>query len=114
MITSHLRLGDIVFTGDYFTALVGEATQNCYGIVGMASRGVSDTIKGLVFKEPSVDKGVLVTEDDEKLSIELHIVVSYGVNIASVSKSIIHRVREQVERATGLKVARVTVCVDDV
>mgnify|MGYP003300796014 CR=1 FL=1 len=42
------------------------------------------------------------------------IIVSYGVNISSAAQSITHRVRDQVEKATGLKVARVTLAVDDV
>ncbi len=114
MITSHLPLGDVQFTGDYFSALVSEAAQSCYGVAGMASRGVTDTVKGLVLGEQFSEKGVLVTEDDGKLAIELHIIVSYGVNIATVSKSITHRVRDVVERATGLRVTHVTVSVDDI
>ncbi len=114
MITSHLPLGDVQFTGDYFSALVSEAAQSCYGVAGMSSRGVGDTVKGLVFGAQFPDKGVLVREEDDKLVIELHIAVSYGINIATASKSITHRVRDEVELATGLKVARVIVSVDDV
>ncbi len=114
MITSHQPLGDIIFTGDYFSALVSEAAQSCYGVAGMASRGVTDTVKGLVLGNQFPEKGVLVTEENGKLVIELHIVVSFGVNIATASKSITHRVRDEVELATGLKVARVTVAVDDI
>ncbi len=44
---------------------------------------------------------------DGKLAIELHIMVSYGLNISSVVRSISHRVKDEVEQATGLKVARV-------
>ncbi len=114
MITSHLPLGDVLFTGDYFSALVSEAAKSCFGVAGMSTRGVGDAVKGLVLGKQHAEKGVLVTEDDGKLAIQLHIAVSYGVNIPTVSKSITHRVRDEVERATGLKVARVTVAVDDV
>lgn len=114
MITSHLPLGDVLFTGDYFSALVSEAAKTCYGVTGMSSRGMGDTVKGLVFGDQFAERGVHVDEEDGKLSIELHIVVSYGVNIATVSKSITHRVRDEVELATGLKVVRVVVSVDDV
>ena len=40
--------------------------------------------------------------------------VSYGLNISTAARSISHRVKDEVEQATGLKVARVVVSVDDV
>jgi len=46
--------------------------------------------------------------------IELHIAVSYGLNISTAAQSITHRVKDEVEHATGLKVARVVVSVDDI
>ena len=41
-----------------------------------------------------------------RLSIELHIVVTYGVNIAAIVKSIVNKVRYTVEEATGLEVEK--------
>ena len=55
-----------------------------------------------------------VTEDDGQLVIELHIKVTYGVNIAAIVRSITHKVRYAVEDATGLNVRRIDVCVDDI
>ena len=46
--------------------------------------------------------------------IELHIAVSYGLNISTAARSISHSVKDEVEHSTGLKVARVVVSVDDV
>ena len=65
---------------------------------------------GSVFHE----KGVRVTEEDGQLAIELHIKVTYGVNIAAIVRSITHKVRYAVEDATALKVRRINVCVDDI
>ena len=94
--------------------LVGEAAQHCYGVAGMASSSASDSIKSLILGKNRADKGVRVSQVDGKLAIELHIMVGYGLNISSIVQSISHRVRNEVETATGLKVARVDVCVDDV
>ena len=60
------------------------------------------------------EKGVRVTQQNGRLVIELHIAVSYGLNISTAARSISHRVKDEVEQATGLKVARVVVSVDDV
>ena len=84
MITSRFPLGDVSFSAEYFSTLD--------------------------FSE----KGVRVTQEEGRLVIELHIAVSYGLNISTAARSISHRVKDEVEQATGLKVARVVVSVDDV
>ena len=114
MITTHFPLGDVRFSAEYFSTLVGEAAKNCYGVAAMTPRSISDTVKGLVLGTDFSAKGVRVTQQDGRLVIELHIAVSYGLNISTAAQSITHRVRDEVEQATGLKVARVVVSVDDV
>lgn len=59
-------------------------------------------------------KGVTVTQEGGKLVIALHIKVGFGLNISTITQSITHRVKDEVELATGLKVARIDVYVDDV
>ena len=39
MITTHFPLGDVRFSAEYFSTLVGEAAKNCYGVAAMAPRG---------------------------------------------------------------------------
>ncbi len=45
--------------------------------------------------------------------VELHIAVSYGVNISAITDSIINKVRYIVESATDLNVSKVNVHVDE-
>lgn len=114
MITSHFPLGDVRFSAEYFSTLVGEAAKSCYGVAAMAPRDMTDAIKSIVRGTDFAEKGVCVTQEEGRLVIELHIAVSYGLNISTAAQSISHRVRDEVERATGRKVARVIVSVDDV
>ena len=114
MITTHFPLGDVRFSAEYFSTLVGEAAKNCYGVAAMAPRGVADAVRSLVRGEDFADKGVRVTSENGRLIIEIHIAVGYGLNIATAAQSITHRVQDEVERSTGLRVARVVVSVDDV
>ena len=116
MITTHFPLGDVRFSAEYFSTLVGEAAKSCYcyGVAAMAPRGVADTVKSLVRGEDFAEKGVRVTPENGRLVIEIHIAVGYGLNISTAAQSITHRVQDEVERATGLRVARVIVSVDDV
>ena len=48
------------------------------------------------------------------ISIDLHIIVAYGMNINAIAKSITHKVKYTVEEATGIKVDKVTIRVDGV
>ena len=114
MITTYFPLGKVSFSNDYFSALVSEAAKNCFGVAGMSASSVKDSVKAFVLGESYAEKGVRVTAEHNMLFIELHIAVSYGVNVSSAAKSISHRVRDEVEQATGLRVARVTVAVDDI
>ena len=115
MITSRFPLGNVSFTDGYFSTLVvGEATKQCYGVAAMAPRDMTDAVKSMVYGSDYPEKGVRVTQQNGRLVIELHIAVSYGLNISTAARSISHRVKDEVEQATGLKVARVVVSVDDV
>ena len=42
MITSRFPLGDVSFSAEYFSTLVGEATKQCYGVAAMAPRDLTD------------------------------------------------------------------------
>ena len=114
MITSRFPLGNVSFTDGYFSTLVGEATKQCYGVAAMAPRDMTYAVKSMVYGSDYPEKGVRVTQQNGRLVIELHIAVSYGLNISTAARSISHRVKDEVEQATGLKVSRVVVSVDDV
>ena len=42
MITSRFPLGDVSFSAEYFSTLVGEATKQCYGVAAMAPRDLTE------------------------------------------------------------------------
>mgnify|MGYP002509001457 CR=1 FL=1 len=53
------------------------------------------------------DKGITVKGDIDTITVDLHIVVCYGVNINAIADSIVHNVKYTVEEATGIKVKNV-------
>ena len=113
MITYYTPTGSVSLTGDFFAELVGQAAKDCYGVADMSSGSAADSLKCMVMGD-AAEKGVRVTQKDNKLQIELHIKVGFGVNIATIVHSITHRVKHEVEDATGLSVARIDVSVDDI
>ena len=104
--------GIITITSEVFTNLAGDAATSCFGVKGMAYRSMTDGIVHLLRPE-AMSKGVKVTyNDDNTVSIELHIIVENGVNIPAVCRSIMNEVRYVVNKNTGAEVRAVDVFVD--
>ena len=104
--------GEIRISSDVFTTITGAAATNCYGVKGMAVRSKTDGLVHLLRRE-SMAKGVKVSyNDDSTVSIELHIIVDNGVNLAAISRSIMERGKYDVSRTTGAEVRNVDVYID--
>jgi len=117
MVTKRTHLGDITVTRQFFSELIGRTIVNCYGIVDMNADGVKQTlIDSIPFlkKKRNVDKGVSFKVVRDKIYVELHITVMYGINVSSIVKSIQHKIKYAVEEETELSVERVDVFVDGI
>ncbi len=103
--------GRIGISETVFANIAGSVINNCYGVVGMANAGAKDGIVSLLKKE-SYNRGVRVSFDGEKLEIEIHIIVAYGVNLPVISRSIVKEVKYMVEKVSGFRVKKIRVCID--
>jgi uncharacterized alkaline shock family protein YloU len=104
--------GEISVSSAVFSNITGIAATNCYGVKGMAYRSMTDGLVHLLRRE-AMSKGVSITyNEDNTISIELHIIVENGVNIPAVCRSIMNEVRYVVTKNTGVEVETVDVCVD--
>ena len=114
MICLKNESGVICVESAVYTNIAGYAATNCFGVKGMAVRSVTDGLVHLLRRE-AMSKGVRVTfNDDDSISIDLHIMVDRGVNLSAISKSIIEQVRYNVTKATGTEVRAINVFVDSV
>ena len=112
MIRQETTLGNISVGNNVITQIAGNAATKCFGVKGMAMRSMKDGLVHLLRLE-SMTKGVSVRiNEDNSLSIDLHIMVDQGVNIPVVCKSIISEVRYMVTKQTDAEVRDVTVYVD--
>lgn len=104
--------GEIRISSEVFTSVTGAAATNCFGVKGMAFRSKTDGLVHLLRRE-SMAKGVHLTyNEDNTVSIELHIIVEHGVNLLAVSRSIMSEVRYIVSKTTGIEVRDVNVFID--
>ena len=114
MIKVQTERGEISISNAVFTTITGAAATNCFGVKGMAYRSMKDGLVHLLRPE-AMSKGVMVTyNEDGTVTIELHIVVENGVNIAAVCRSIMGEVKYMVSKNTGVEVRDVNVCVDSI
>ncbi|SRR5579872_756431 len=94
-------------------AIAGHAATRCYGISGMAGRGLRDGFAELLRRE-NVDKGVDVVATDEGLLIDVFVVVQYGVRISEVAHNLQETVKFEIERSVNVPVLKVNVNVQGV
>jgi len=107
------EMGKIVVDEDVLAKYAGSAAVECFGVVGMASVNVKDGIVKLL-KRDNLSHGVNVMIEDDKLVIELHIIVAYEVSILAVAQNLVDNVKYKVEEYTGLEVGNIVVCVEGV
>ena len=112
MLKFHSEQGEISVSSAVFSNSTGMAATNCFGVKGMAYRSMTDGLVHLLRRE-AMSKGVnVIYNEDESISIELHIIVENGVNIPAVCRSIMNEVRYVVNKNTGAEVRAVDVFVD--
>ena len=112
MLKFHSEQGEISVSSAVFSNITGMAATNCFGVKGMAYRSMTDGLVHLLRRE-AMSKGVnVIYNEDESISIELHIIVENGVNIPAVCRSIMNEVRYVVNMNTGAEVRAVDVFVD--
>ncbi len=94
-------------------AIAGHAALRCYGISGMAARGLRDGFAELLRRE-HVDKGVDVVPVDDGLVIDVFVIVQYGIRISEVAHNLQETVKFEVERSVNVPVLKVNVNVQGV
>lgn len=87
--------------------ITGIAAQEVEGIAGM-SGGIVDGIAEKLGRK-DFSKGIKVRLEGEMVSLDLNVVVDYGVRIMETAKKLKHKVRTTVEEVTGLPVAAINI-----
>jgi uncharacterized alkaline shock family protein YloU len=106
--------GKIVISEEVVATVAGVAAIECYGLVGMVSRNmIKDGIVDLLHKE-NLSRGVEVRFVDDRVVIDLYIIVGYGVRISQVANNVVDKVVYTVGNVLGLEVAQVNINVQGV
>ena len=107
-------LGIITIDPEVIAKYAGSVAVECFGIVGMAAVSMKDGLVKLLKKE-SLTKGIQVgISDENKITLNFHVVVAYGVSISAVTDNLISNVKYKVEEFTGMSVDKINIYIEGV
>ena len=108
------ELGKIVIDTDVIATYAGSVAVECFGIVGMAAVNMKDGLVKLL-KKDYLNHGISVSIDENNaISLDFHVIVSYGVSIETVAENLIETVKYKVSSFTGLNVDTINIYVEGV
>ena len=111
MMNTHL--GNIVIDSDVIANYAGSVAVECFVIVGMAGVNVKVGLVKLL-KMDSITRGIVVKMENNKLVLDFHVIVAYGVSIIAVSENLISNVKYRVEEFTGIEIEKINIFVEGV
>ena len=80
----------------------------------MAMVNVKDGLVKLLKKE-SLTKGIRVSiTDDNRITLDFHVIVAYGVSISAVTENLISNVKYKVEECSGMTVDKINFYIEGV
>lgn len=105
--------GSIQISDSAIASLVGTAICECYGVVGVTSKKLSDSFNDILKRE-NYGKGVVVSNKNNVISVDVYVVLSYGVKISEVVHEVQKRVKYTVEKTLNMDVKNVNVHIEGV
>lgn len=112
--TMSTDLGVITVDQNVIAKYAGTVAVECFGIVGMAAVSVKDGLVRLL-KKDSLTKGIQVDiSEDNRITLNFHIIVAYGVSISAVTENLISNVKYKVEEFSGMTVDKINVYIEGV
>ncbi len=107
------NIGEVYIDREVIMQYAGSAAMECFGVVGMAAVSMKDGLARLL-KKDSLTHGVNIHVADNKIRVDLHVIVSYGISIKAVCINLCENVKYRVEELSGLVVDKVNVYVEGV
>ena len=107
-------LGTVSIDSEVVATYAGSVAVECFGIVGMAAVNMKDGLVKLL-KKDYLNHGINVTlDEDNKITIDFHMIVAYGVSILTISENLMETVKYKVEEFTGMQIDKINIFVEGV
>ena len=108
------KMGEIQINPDVIALYAGTIAVECFGIVGMAAVSMKDGLVKLLRRD-SLQHGINVKiTEDNKIRLDFHVIVAYGVNISTIADNLVNNVKYKVEAFTGMEIEKINIYVEGV
>ncbi|MBE7087114.1 MAG: Asp23/Gls24 family envelope stress response protein [Clostridiales bacterium] len=94
--------GKIVVSDSSIERFVSRVAMDCYGIVELVPKNFSDSIISFLKFRSSEVKGVSVHSNGDRMTIDVAVVIKYGVSIKAVSEALKESIKYKTEKFTGM------------
>ena len=109
----NTHMGNVSIDNEVIAQYAGSVAMECFGIVGMAGINVKDGLVKML-KMDSMTRGINVSIKNNKLTLNFHVIVAYGVSILAVTDNLISNVKYKVEEFTGIEIEKINIFVEGV
>ncbi len=107
IVVSNLENGSITITDSVFRAIANIASEEVAGVNSL-SGGISGDIVE-IFTKKNHTKGVKIDYIEDKLNINISVIVEFGIDIKELATGIQKSVKNKVETMTDVKVENVNI-----
>ena len=105
------NLGEVIIDPDVIATYAGSVAVECFGIVGMAAVNMKDGLVKLLRRD-SLKHGINVKIENNKISLDFHVLIAYGISINTIAENLISNVRYSVEEFTGMQIESIKIIVE--
>jgi len=101
-------LGRIEVLPNAIHSIAVQAISECYGVVGIAAPRLRNG-RAVLLEAGQINQGVQMRIVDDQITLDVYVVLEYGLRISEIAHNIMSGVKFAVEKMLGVPVARVNV-----
>ena len=109
MLLEKNTIGKIEIAENFFVDLVNNIAAESFGVVGTSSDFLQ---KFYSLIKNGGRNGITIRKEENKLYIDLHIEVKYGVNIAETIKNLTEKIKYIIKDCTGFETENINIYID--
>ena len=110
--TVQNEFGSVQISEEVVSSIAAKAASEVEGLAAMSGGITQGIVERLGKRDHS--KGLKVKLENKDASVDLYIVVNYGIPVQEITLNVQKKVKENVEKMTGLKVIAVNVNVQGI
>lgn len=107
-LTTSNVYGNITISDDAVAMLINKVASDCYGVLELVSRRLTDSLL-MLFKKIPVAKGVKLVSVGNQVFVDIYVIFKSGINKEAVINSLKSTILYNVEYSTGMRVKSINV-----